>query len=123
MKLDVKVASLDALDAIKSKPARICPLICEHGFKADGERCTKIACRAGYEVGDDNECEKIETKKPAARREPPAKPQRTASEPAAAAKPAAPSGQILCNNQGCRPVTKGCRLRGGFYGAYSEVCN
>jgi uncharacterized caspase-like protein len=123
MKLDVKVASLDALDAIKSKAARICPLICEHGFKADGERCTKITCRAGYEVGDDNECEKIETRKPASKREPTAKPQRTASEPAAAAKPAAPSGQILCNNQGCRPVTKGCRLRGGFYGAYSEVCD
>lgn len=122
MKLEVSVASLDALDAIKSKPARICPLICEHGFKADGERCTKITCRTGYEVGDDNECEKIETRKPAARREP-TKPQRTASEPAAAAKPAAPSGQILCNNQGCRPVSKGCGIRGGSYGAYSEVCN
>jgi uncharacterized caspase-like protein len=69
MKLDVKVASLDALDAIKSKTARICPLICEYGFKADGERCTKITCRAGYEVGDDNECEKIEVKKPAAEHE------------------------------------------------------
>jgi uncharacterized caspase-like protein len=64
MKLDVKTASLDALDAVKSKTARICPLICEHGFKADGESCTKIMCRAGYEVGDDNSCEKIEAKKP-----------------------------------------------------------
>jgi uncharacterized caspase-like protein len=126
MKLDVKVASLDALDAIKSKPARICPLICDHGFMADGERCTKITCRAGYEVGDDNECEKVETKKPAARREPSpaAKPQRTASEPAAAAKHA-PSGQILCNNAGCRPVTKGCRLKnqGAMYGQQFEICD
>src|ERR1035437_4966516 len=64
MKLDVKVASLDALDAVKSKTARICPLICDHGFKAVGERCTKITCRAGYELGDDNTCEKIEVKRP-----------------------------------------------------------
>src|SRR6476660_5611237 len=63
MKFDVKVASLDALDAVKSKTARICPLICDHGYKADGERCREISCRAGYEVGHDNTCEKIETKK------------------------------------------------------------
>jgi uncharacterized caspase-like protein len=57
-KLDVKVASTDALDAVKAKPARVCPLVCEHGFKADGDKCTKIVCREGYAVNDDNECEK-----------------------------------------------------------------
>jgi uncharacterized caspase-like protein len=77
VKLDVKVASLDALDAVKLKSARICPLICDHGFKADGERCIKITCRAGYEVGDDNECEKIESKKPTARRDEPSKAEKT----------------------------------------------
>src|ERR1700676_693561 len=46
MKFDVKIASLDALDAVRSKAARICPLICEHGYKADGERCVKITCKA-----------------------------------------------------------------------------
>jgi uncharacterized caspase-like protein len=130
MTLELKVASLDALDVVKAKPGRICPLVCEHGFKADGERCTKISCRAGYEVGDDNECEKVETKKPAAKRdETPAAKQRTASEPAAA-KQAAPSGQILCNNSGCRPVAKGCRLGSQSYGGTGfsvanqvEVCN
>jgi hypothetical protein len=69
MKLDVKIASVDALDAVKSKSSRICPLICDHGFKADGDRCTRITCRAGYEVGDDNTCEKIEVKKPTVRHE------------------------------------------------------
>jgi hypothetical protein len=63
MKFDAKVASLDALDAVKSKTARICPLICGHGYRADGERCTRITCRRGFEVGDDDTCEKIETKK------------------------------------------------------------
>jgi len=118
MKLDVKVASVDALDAVKSKSTRVCPLICDHGFKADGDLCTKITCRAGYEIGDDNTCEKIEVKKPTAKREEP-KPGRdlpgrakTASEPA---KPQASSGQVLCNQQGCRPVGKGCRM------VYGEV--
>ena len=64
-KFDVKLASADALDAVKSKTARVCPLICEQGYKADGEKCSRIVCRAGYEVGDDNTCEKIEVKKPA----------------------------------------------------------
>lgn len=65
MKLDVKVASLDSLDAVKSKTARVCPLTCEHGYQVDGDRCGRITCKAGYEVGDDNTCEKIEVRKPA----------------------------------------------------------
>jgi uncharacterized caspase-like protein len=63
-KFDVKLASIDAFDAIKAKPARVCPPICDHGFRADGDRCTKITCRPGYEVGDENSCEKIEVKRP-----------------------------------------------------------
>jgi uncharacterized caspase-like protein len=69
MKLDVKVASLDALDAIKTKPARVCPLICDRGYKADGDHCSKITCKAGFEVGDDNTCERMVTKKPMVARE------------------------------------------------------
>ena len=41
MKLDAKLASFDALDAVKGKQSRICPLICEHGFRASGDRCEK----------------------------------------------------------------------------------
>jgi uncharacterized caspase-like protein len=114
--LDVKLASLDALDLIKSKTGRICPLVCENGYKADGDRCTKVTCRAGYEVGEGNTCEKIEVKRPLAKRAPPV---------TQAAAPAAPSGQIICGNGGCRPVGKGCKLvqtRNGYAGNY-EVCN
>ncbi|GLR85830.1 hypothetical protein GCM10007857_25410 [Bradyrhizobium iriomotense] len=57
-KFDVKAASVDVLDAIKLKPARVCPLICASGFKRDGDRCVRIACAPGYFVNDDNECEK-----------------------------------------------------------------
>lgn len=140
-KLDVKVASADALDAVKSKPARVCPLVCEHGFKADGDKCTKIVCREGYAVNDDNECEKQRAAKPAkpkpatAKRddgdERPAPQRRQAGGAAGAAaggygaaagiaaaaggSRASGGGQIICNSTGCRPVHRGCRLeyRGG----------
>jgi TIR domain len=69
-KLDVKLASIDMLNAIRSRTSRICPLICEHGYKAnDNDACTKIACKVGYEIGDKNECERIVTKKPLAAHE------------------------------------------------------
>ena len=32
LKLDVRVASADALDAVKGKSSRICPLSCDHGI-------------------------------------------------------------------------------------------
>jgi uncharacterized caspase-like protein len=137
MKLDIKAASADALDAVKAKTSRICPLVCDFGYKADGDRCVRITCRSGYELNDDGACEKIELKKPTAKRED-AKPKsaqsgRAKSEPAAA-RPQA-SGQILCNQQGCRPVRSGCRIvqgnpSSGAVGGtnisareQSEICN
>ncbi|PIT05032.1 caspase (peptidase) [Bradyrhizobium nitroreducens] len=151
-KLDVKVASTDALDAVKAKPARVCPLVCEHGFKADGDKCTKIVCREGYAVNDDNECEKQRAAKPAkpgtAKRddgdERPARQRRQAGGAAAgaaggygaaagiaaAAGASRPTGggQMFCNSTGCRPVSRGCHLeyRGGggpANDANAEVCN
>src|SRR6478609_5364907 len=41
-RLDTRLASTDALDTIKLKSARVCPLVCEHGYRGDGERCVKI---------------------------------------------------------------------------------
>ena len=67
-KLDTKVASSDALDAIKQKSSRVCPLVCAHGFKADGDQCTRIVCAEGSFLNDDNECEKRHEKKPVATR-------------------------------------------------------
>jgi uncharacterized caspase-like protein len=91
MKLDVKVASLEALDAVRGKTARVCPLICGHGYKTDGERCIRITCRAGFAVGDDNSCERIEVKKrdrpdrPVAQRERDQRPARPAAAPSKSA--------------------------------------
>jgi uncharacterized caspase-like protein len=68
-KFDTKLASTDALDAIKTKTARVCPLVCEHGFKVDGDACVKIVCAEGSFLNDDNECEKRRDKKPVASRD------------------------------------------------------
>jgi uncharacterized caspase-like protein len=106
LKLDAKVASTDALDAVKGKGGRICPLICETGFRVDGDRCVKITCHAGYQLNDEGSCEKIEVKKPTAKRE---EPKREQVDRAAPAKPQA-SGQVVCTTQGCRPLSKGCRV-------------
>jgi hypothetical protein len=67
--VDTKLASTDALDTIKSKSSRVCPLICEHGYKVDGDSCVRITCAAGSFLNDDNECEKRREKKPVARRD------------------------------------------------------
>ncbi|MBR1126537.1 caspase family protein [Bradyrhizobium lablabi] len=69
--VDTRLASTDALDTIKQKQSRVCPLVCEHGYKADGNSCTKITCAAGSFLNDDNECEKRREKKPVAKRERP----------------------------------------------------
>lgn len=58
LKIDVRIASVEALDAVKAKSTRICPLVCEHGFRPNGERCDRITCAAGSFLNDSNECEK-----------------------------------------------------------------
>jgi uncharacterized caspase-like protein len=133
MKLDIKVASVDALDAVKSKTARVCPLICDHGYRADGERCVKISCGTGMFLNEDNECEKKrEREKPTAKREEPRARPDAAARSKIASPPPTPqaSGQIVCNHSGCRPVQRGCRLAvevrpggSGAAGGSYEVCN
>lgn len=150
-KLDVKVASTDALDTVKSKRSRVCPLVCDHGFKADGDTCTRIVCGDGYVLNGDNECEKQRAGKPtkpatakpaAAKRDDgdarPARQRRQSGGAAAGAaggiaaagtgRASGGSGQIFCNDLLCRPVKPGCHLvyRGGggpHVDANAEVCN
>ena len=150
-KLDVKVASTDALDTVKSRQSRVCPLVCDHGFKADGDKCSKIVCGDGYVLNDDNECEKQRAAKPAkpatakpatAKRDDsddrPARQRPQAGGVAAGAaggiaaagagRASGGSGQIFCNDLICRPVKPGCHLvyRGGggpHNDANAEVCD
>jgi uncharacterized caspase-like protein len=151
-RLDVKAASLDTLDAIKQKSSRVCPLVCEHGFKAEGERCGKIVCADGSFLNDDNECEKRRSKTPTAARERNDRrervnragrydrdvPERLAPE-FSAPRPRASqrasgsgSGQVVCGISGCAAVSRGCHVeykttaQGGPVeggGGNVQVCN
>lgn len=130
MKLDVKTATVDALDAVKGKTGRICPLVCETGYRADGDRCVKITCRAGHQPNEDGACE---VKRPTAKRQEPKVGREQTERAKIEAAPPQPqaSGQVFCNQQGCRPVKKGCRIQGmspnpGTFSSGTremEVCN
>ena len=71
---DVKIASLDALDVVRSKTDRVCPLICAKGQKEDGGRCVQISCGSGSFLNSSGACEK--------RPEPAPKPRTATQEPA-----------------------------------------
>lgn len=130
-KLEVKMASLDALQAVRSQASRICPLVCEHGYRVKGETCTKISCKAGFEVGDYNNCEKIKNKgRPVREPETPASSSSLKRTQPSAGPPreSGTSNQVFCTQSGCRPVKSGCRLEvsnrynSGTAGQ-REVCN
>ena len=80
---DVKIASLDALDVVRSKTDRVCPLICAKGQKEDGGRCIQISCGSGSFLNSSGACEK--------RPDPVSKP-RTATQDPTPKQRAAPAG-------------------------------
>jgi len=55
-KFDVKLASLDALGAVRARTGRVCPLDCERGFRADGDRCVKITCDSDQVLRPNGTC-------------------------------------------------------------------
>lgn len=131
MKLDLKTASADALDAVKSKSGRVCPLICETGYSADGDLCVKISCSAGYQPNDRGICEKVDKRRTPKRDEVNAKRESSKRALTAGSQQTQTPGQFVCNQQGCRPVRKGCRVaapgpsaRGtGAWNITVEVCD
>lgn len=80
---ETKLASLDALDAVRNKPDRVCPLICARGQRADGDRCVQTSCGSGHFLNSSGACEK--------RHEPPPR-ARTARRPFAPQPPPGSSG-------------------------------
>lgn len=106
-KFDAKAASADALDAIKLKAARVCPLICGSGLKRDGDRCVKITCAAGYFVNDNDECERRKARQaPSARLE-----RRSRDREEAPARPAKPKAEASADNKGaaeCHSCRSSC---------------
>ena len=64
---DTRLASLDALDAVRGKSDRVCPLICAKGQRAEGDRCIQIGCGSGTFLNSAGSCEKRREPAPRAR--------------------------------------------------------
>ena len=88
--LDAKVASIDALDAVKLKQSRVCTLECERGYRAEGERCVKTACQSGYVQDDDGDCVRVRER--AAKHRSIAEPEKPRAEPRPRKRAAAAGG-------------------------------
>jgi hypothetical protein len=142
LKLDAKAASLDILGTVKAKTARVCPPLCNRGYRAMGDTCVKISCKAGYHLTGDNLCEKIESKgqaaKPVAGAEKPRREQALPGDDGASlhaqidrsALPAGPApsnlptsgprvtggGHTTCGPFGCQIVPAGCHAVRGAGG-------
>jgi uncharacterized caspase-like protein len=84
---DIKLASLDALDAVRDRADRVCPLICGKGQHVEGDRCVQISCGSGFFLNSSGSCEK---------RPEPAPRARTAVHDSAPARRSAPSGGGKC---------------------------
>ena len=126
-KLDTRLASLDALDLVRGKGARVCPLVCDYGYRADGDSCVKIVCQAGFELGEDNNCRKA-TKKPLqAKGDTKPGDAKPGEAPPAAAKsaPAAPSGSgelSRCGATSCSGALSGCLRKSDAIGGDPGKC-
>ncbi|CAL78001.1 conserved hypothetical protein; putative Caspase-like domain (peptidase) [Bradyrhizobium sp. ORS 278] len=59
--------SLAALDALKARSSRICPLSCQSGYRVDDDSCVKIVCPSSSELRPDGSCARSE--KPVAKRD------------------------------------------------------
>src|SRR6202521_1406693 len=60
-KLDWTIATLHALDAVKAKTSRVCPVVCEKDYRVEGERCVEVPCRAGSLRDANGACIRNET--------------------------------------------------------------
>ena len=123
-RFDVKAPGADALDFVRNKVARICPPVCERGYRSNGEACEKIVCKDGFELSDDNACERVarhvkrkQAPEAALTREP-----RSVSEPrsASAPRPSEPGTSAMLraqmafragNYRVCMGATPGCYER------------
>ncbi len=134
-RLNTKIASSDVLDAIKQKRSRVCPLICEHGFKASGDHCTRIVCAKGSFLNSDNECEKQHGTVTATRNERRhgrtsyGRNRREGGAAPVAASRSGSSHQYICDDHSCRVVRRGCHLQDNSpyalkaSGGTAEICN
>ncbi len=92
------------------KQARVCPLECDSGFKAQDNKCVKITCDSGSTLNDRGVCEPVKANTRETSRPEPEK--RRAAEPRQQnqnAKQAAGGSQqrYVCDRFSCQEVKKG----------------
>jgi hypothetical protein len=118
--LDAKVASIDALDAVKLKQSRVCPLECERGYRANGESCVKAACQSGYVLDDDGDC--VRARERTAKRRSiaaePEKPRAQARPRQRAAAGGGGSAHLSCGPGGCQGRAAGCSAHASLSGGW-----
>ena len=118
--LDAKVASIDALDAVRLKQSRVCPLECERGYQAEGERCIRVACQSGYVHDDDGDCVRVRER--AARHRSIAEPEKPRAEPRPRRRAAAAGGggsaHLSCGPGGCQGRAAGCSAHASLSGGW-----
>jgi hypothetical protein len=132
-KVDSRTASLEGVDAVRDKQARVCPIECDTGFKAEDNKCVKITCDSGATLNDKGACEPVKAK--ADTREPTRETSRPAPEKRRAAEPrqqntqqnsraAAGQPQYVCDRFTCQAVKKGCSVRssGGIENQQVMIC-
>lgn len=117
MQLDTSLPSVEALDAVRGRRSRVCPLTCERGSHAVGGKCVASACRRGYERDDDGICRSVGRSERTTR----SREQRERRE--ATPRQAPHAAQVICDDHGCRPVSRGCRAALASGPFQSEVCN
>jgi hypothetical protein len=70
-KLANEELSPEAVKAVRAIDQRVCPLVCQSGERAEGERCVRLICPAGQVLKDGN-CLPERTATDAGTRTPPA---------------------------------------------------
>jgi uncharacterized caspase-like protein len=120
--LDSKVASLTAIDVVHGKRARICPPVCGRGYRIDGDTCTKIACKAGFQPNDDDECERSKSRKPEKAHI--RQSDRSAVEPSERPPIRQGNGDILhkCAATSCSMGLRGCMRKAAILGRDNSPC-
>lgn len=103
-KFDLKAAGVDALEAVRKQKGRVCPLNCEPGYRAEGDRCARIACRSGYRRDDEGTCQKIPASKPLPAAD-------TIDRPSERAMARAAAAQANGSYKRCMGATPGCYER------------
>jgi hypothetical protein len=54
--LNVQLATVDSIAAVRERTGRVCPLACPQGQKVDGDRCVVVECATGLALAANGRC-------------------------------------------------------------------